>query len=52
MDSNLGGEVADGGEVVVIPNEGDNDPIDKPREVFRGCPDLSGLQNLINDNLE
>ena len=51
VDSNQGDEVADE-EVVVIPNEGDNDPIDKPREVFRGCPDLSGLQNLINDNLE
>ena len=51
MDSNQGDEVADE-EVVVILNEGDNDPIDKPREVGRGHPDLSGHQNLINDNLE
>ena len=51
MDSNQGDEVA-GGEAVVILNEGDNDPIDKPREVGRGHPDLSGHQNLINDNLE
>ena len=50
MDSNQGDEVADG-EVVIL-NEGDNDPIDKPREVCRGHPDLSGHQNLINDNLE
>ena len=50
MDSNQEDEVVDG--EAVIPNEGDNDLIDKLREVGRGHPDLSGHQNLINDNLE